>query len=159
MPRKVPGPVPGASVLVEPVGFEPVRVYFRAPTHLEKRAFFDAQVHKLKIGASTTEVTMSMATVFERRDALLKQWVTHVEEYETPAGVPIKTADELCEHGEEELLVEVQDAIEAALSLIEQSKKNLDSSSGSSEAATQASGGTPCRRGNVSPMPQGLAER
>lgn len=133
MSRRIPGPVPGTDVLAETPGFDPVRIYFRAPTHGEKRTHLDA------LTRSSSDA--SFAAQFERRDALIKAHVTRIENYETPSGVPIKSTDDLCLHGEEELLVAIEDAIDIAMALTEEGKKKFVSLRDSRKAATSASDG------------------
>jgi hypothetical protein len=166
MPRKIPGPVPGALIEFVPKAFgnaleaEPVRVLIRAPSERERREHFETGVQSVTIKMQNGKpvldekgepiVEVKLADRAERRDAAIRRFVDHVEGYVDQADAPISTAADLAERGELEVLNEVEAKINALLGLTEDEQKKSDESSGSPRPATQASVGTA-----VNALPEG----
>ena len=129
MARKIPGHKPGSLVefIPEALGNKdeatPVRVFIRAPSEAERRAFLADKVEMV-----TTAGEMTPRAVYElalrTKERLVESFVASVENYADQDDKPVDTGKALKERGEFLLMCEVAGAIEEILALSEESKKN-----------------------------------
>lgn len=162
--RRNPTPKPGTLVKFVPQSFgnaedpQPVTVYLRAPSEADKRDALVVLVGQaeagpgakdaVKVKTDQGEVTIGFSQEIEKKGCRLARWVERVENYADSDGEPIATGADLWERGEYGFALEVDEAIGILMGLSVEERKNSAGSSASSQAATQASGGT---ASNVSP--------
>jgi hypothetical protein len=137
--RRNPTPTPGTLVKFTPTAFKndtdstPIVVWVRAPSEAEKRTALVDYVDK---------PAPTFAVQLEAKLQRVADWVDHVDNYESNAGVPIHTPAEFVTLGEHALLMEVADAVDRLFTLSVDERKNSDGSSALQLAATPVSVGT-----------------
>jgi hypothetical protein len=145
--RKVPGQKPGTLIEFVPkscgnlVGDEPpIRVWIRVPSEGDKRAHLAEIVGDVDMSGAEPRMRVGFATLLERKGAAIKRFVERVEGYAGPDDVPIVTAADLWERGEDAISSEVAGAIDGLLSLSAEEKKDSPASSVSPAAESSTAG-------------------
>ena len=156
MARRVPGYASGKERKFIPESFEnrsddaPIAVWIRTPTEREKREVMStaaANVETDSDGAAVLDesgaprIKLDLEYSIRWQNAVVKRFVSRVENYGSSADTPIETAADLLEHGETEILSEVAAEILTGLSLADEEKKHLPGLSDTSPNQIQAPNG------------------
>lgn len=157
MPRKLSGPKPGSLLRFTPdLPGEPMTVIIRAPSEAEKRKYLNDITSEIETDGKTAR--FSFADAHERREkAILGGWIVSVENLVDQEDVPVTTAQELWEKGDEVMLKKIAQYLEDLLALSADEKKSSSESPASQPPATPPSNGTAETAGSAASAPPATA--